>query len=268
MDSDTAKVTKLVESKQWTLWKFQVKIVLKSQDVWEVVSGDEKPPESSSSTYDKDLKAFNKKNVCAQRVIVTTIGEQPLLHIVNCNNAKDMWSKLHTVFEQKSKSGIHFLQQKFFTHSKSDDIDMAAFISQIEELVKQLGELGEKIPESMVVTKILMSLPPSYNHFHSAWESTEEKNQTLEHLRARLMIEEKRMNSQESSEESSALFAKKGKNSKWQNKKNQDKKPGKCFICGKGSHWKRDCPQRRNQSQSDQSSSSAFIGDSCMLTVD
>lgn len=76
---------------------------------------------------------------------------------------------------------------------KSDDVDMAGFISQIEEIVKQRKDLDANIPDSMVVTKILMSLPPSFNYFHSAWESTAEANQTLEHLRTRLMIEEKRM---------------------------------------------------------------------------
>lgn len=145
----------------------------------------------------------------------------------------------------------------------SDGIDMAGFISQIEELVKQLSDLGQKVESSMVVTKILMSLPPSYNHFHSAWESTVEANQTLDNLRTRLMIEEKRSNSQETGEESTVFLARKHKNRKWQSDKSKDKKPGKCFSCGKGSHWKRDCPERSNQS-----SSNAFMGDACMLAVD
>lgn len=265
MDSESSKITKLVDAKQWTIWKFQVKIVLQSIGAWNVVNGTEKEPkrDSSNTKYETELAEFNKKDVNAQRVIVTTVGEQPLLHIVNCTHASEMWSKLQTVFEQKSKSGIHFLYQKFFLHTKSDEVDMAGFISQIEEIVKQLSDLDTKIPDSMVVTKILMSLPPTYNHFHSAWESTAEANQTLEHLRTRLMIEEKRLNSQETSDESSAFFVKKSKNKKWQNNKNKDKKPGKCFVCGKGSHWKKDCPERSNQS-----STNALIGDSCMLAID
>lgn len=65
-----------------------------------------------------------------------------------------MWLKLHSVFEQKSETGIHFLQQKFFSFEKAPEDDMANFISKLEEIVQQLADLGEKIPESMVVTKI------------------------------------------------------------------------------------------------------------------
>lgn len=107
-----------------------------------------------------------------------------------------------------------------------------------------------QIPECMVVQRILVSLPASFNHFHSAWESTAQNDQTINNLRTRLMIEEKRMQSQDASEESGALFAKKYKNKKsnsYDNKKG--KKPGKCFLCNKDSHWKRDCPLRENTSK-------------------
>lgn len=79
-----------------------------------------------------------------------------------------MWSKLHSVFEQKSETGIHLLQQKFFTFEKNPADDIASFISKVEEIVQQLADLGEKISDSMIVTRILMALPSCYNHFHSA----------------------------------------------------------------------------------------------------
>lgn len=267
MESETARINKLIEAKHWTLWKFQVKIMLESIEAWDIVCGKtQKPSNESDTDHAKKLADYIKKDVHAKRIIVTTIGEKTLLHIVTCNSASEMWTKLQTVFEQKSQSGINFLQTKFFTHSMSDDSDLAGFISEIEEIVQQLKDLDTVIPESMVVTKITMALPPAYNHFHSAWDSVAEKEQTLDNLRSRLMIEERRMKgqSEDQSNESSALFM---KNKKWQNKKgqnkNKDKKPGKCFVCGNGSHWKKDCPVKKNLEQS-----SAFIGDSCMLAVD
>lgn len=83
-----------------------------------------------------------------------------------------MWEKLHSVFEQKSQSGVHFLLQKFFRFEKSEEDDMVNFISKLEEIVQQLADLDEKISEKMVITRLLMALPPTFNHFHSAWEST------------------------------------------------------------------------------------------------
>lgn len=250
MDTDTIKIAKLVEAKQWTTWKFQIQIILKSQDLWNVVIGKLKPPKEGDKDYENLNSEYEKKDITAQRVLITTLGEQPLTHIVTCNSASEMWSKLQSLFEQKSEQSINFLQQKFFSFEKSDSDDVASFISKMEEIVKQLSDLDTKVPDSMVMTKILMALPSSFNHFHSAWESTAKNDRTLDNLRTRLMIEEKRMVAQGASEESGALFAKRAHKKFAQNKNDKkDKKPGKCFICGKESHWRKDCPERQSASK-------------------
>lgn len=252
--STEVKISKLTESKDWTIWKLQAKVVLRSLDVFDVVIGKEKPPElkdnpSQSDTvkYEEEYAKFDKKDVKAQSVIVTSVAVQPMTHIVNCKTAFEMWSKLHSVFEQKSEAGIHLLQQKFFTFEKDADDDMATFISKIETIVQQLDDLGEKIPESMVTTKILLALPSSYNHFHSAWESTIDSKKTLNDLRNRLMIEEKRMEAQSEHAEGGAFVAKRFNKFKRSNESNSQK-GRKCFICHEYTHLKKDCPKRNTMS--------------------
>lgn len=76
METDTVKipVVKLIESKQWTTWKFQIQIILKSQDLWNVVIKKELPPK------EEDVKlqtAYDKKDITAQRILITALGEQP-----------------------------------------------------------------------------------------------------------------------------------------------------------------------------------------------
>lgn len=242
--STDVKVSKLKEAKDWTLWKLQAKVVLKTLEVFKVVDGSEKCPKlkenatsAESTAYKTAFEAWDKKDVRAQSVILTSIDVQPSLHIVSCKSSHEMWTKLHTVFEQKSESGIHFLLQKFFRFEKGDDDDMANFISKLEEIVQQLNDLGEKISESMIVTRILMALPPSYNHFHSAWESTADDRKTLIELRNRLMIEEKRMMLQSEPNESNAFVAKKFKRS-------NKSRTVKCWSCG-GNHLRRDCKSEK-----------------------
>lgn len=67
METELVKISKLTEQKQWTTWKFQVTIVLKSQDVWKVVTGAEKPPKEGAEDYEKLLKAYEKKDITAQK---------------------------------------------------------------------------------------------------------------------------------------------------------------------------------------------------------
>lgn len=147
--STKVEITKLKEPKDWTMWKMQVKIVLRSMGVFKVVDGSEKCPilrqNASSSQITDHEKAFAEwdgKDVKAQSVIVTSVDTQPSLHMVNCTSAFEMWAKLHSVYEQKSETGIHLLYQRLFTFGKSTDDDMANFISKLEEIVHQLKDLG------------------------------------------------------------------------------------------------------------------------------
>lgn len=101
-----------------------MQIILKSRDLWNVVSKKELPPKADDKNQ-KLLAAYEKKDITAERILVTTLGDQPLSHVVTCNSASEMWTKLQSVFEQS----IPFLQQKFFVFEKSDDDDIASFIS-------------------------------------------------------------------------------------------------------------------------------------------
>lgn len=249
--STEVKISMLKNEKDWTVWKLRAKVVLKSLDVFKVVDGSEEcpilrenPKDSEITAHNVAFEAWDKKDVKAQSVILTSIDTQPSLHIVSCRTSHEMWTKLHSVYEQKSESGIHFLLQKFFRFEKSVDDDMAKFISKLEEIVQQLNDLGEKVSESMVVTRILMALPPSYNHFHSAWDSTADEKKTLIELRNRLMIEEKRLVSQLEPNESGAFIARK------RLKRSNKSRTISCWLCG-GNHFKKDCKSKKEGEKSE-----------------
>lgn len=97
-----------------------------------------------------------------------SLSQKVILHILNCTTAKDMWDKLHTVFEQNHDTGKHYLQQQFFLFTKDPRDDIATHISKMEDLVRKLKDLDVVINDGMVITKILMTLPHGYKHFTSA----------------------------------------------------------------------------------------------------
>jgi len=95
------------------------------------------------------------------------VDEQPLQYIMNCDKAKEMWNKLLSVYEQKSDSSVTLIQQKFYSYVKDPDDNMAIHISKLESLSRKLKQLGEPISDSMLMTKILMTLSENYKHFYS-----------------------------------------------------------------------------------------------------
>lgn len=52
-------------------------------------------------------------------------------------------------------------------------------------MANQLKQLGEIVSDKMVITKVLMTLPPQFRHFVSAWESVPQTSQTLNDLHER-----------------------------------------------------------------------------------
>ena len=126
MEGELLRVRKLQTTENWSLWKFQVRVILKAPGAWEVTNGqatrpvapEAGAPAAQLAEHQTKLEKWNKLDGLAQKIIVTTIKEQPMIHIINCENSKSMWDKLVAVYEQKSAATIHMLQQKWFTEKK------------------------------------------------------------------------------------------------------------------------------------------------------
>lgn len=266
MDSELSRVSKLQGIENWNLWKFQIQIILKSIEAWDIVNGTNKQPApvgtDETAAQKKDnaeaIRKWNKTDGMAQKVIVTTISEQTMMHILTSGDSEAMWKKLTNIYEQKSESTIHILQQKWFTLAKDPSHDIAAHISKIEDISNRLQAMGEKIEDKGVMTKILLTLPPNFDHFISAWESTATTDRTLANLTSRLIIEEMRQSQREVEVNALASnvrvssknhFSKNNignKNTQYVKNKNDDRKntkrkPGKCNFCHKPGHWAAEC---------------------------
>lgn len=103
-----------------------------------------------------------------------------------------------------------------------------------------------------MINKILSILPPAYDYFHVAWDSTQIK--TLENLMHRLLLEEERINAREKENvaEGSAPTGR-GMN------KGKGSSTNVCFNCGKSDHWKKECRAKKsNNFEGQQKSKSKF----------
>lgn len=123
-----------------------------------------------------------------------------------------MWDKLTAVYEQKSELNIYMqqnvrLQQKWYSITKADTDNIATHIAKLEDIAHRLSLLDEKISDTIIITKILMTLPVCYNHFVSAWESAAPTDRTFTNLKSRLTIEEALIIAQ-SENETKALVSK------------------------------------------------------------
>lgn len=95
--------------------------------------------------------------------------------ILSCETAKEMWDRLTSVYEGKNATSVHMLQAKWFALTKDPQDDISSHIAKIEDISHRLKAMGKTVSESMIITKVLLTLSPSLSHFACAWESLRNK---------------------------------------------------------------------------------------------
>ena len=93
-----------------------------------------------------------------------------------------------------NKNLIMLLQQ-WYSYQKELGDDVATYIVKIENFAHQLQTLGKKIPNQMIITKILIIFVIQI--LYCVWESTQSNERTLTNLISRLTIEETRIATEE-----------------------------------------------------------------------
>lgn len=271
---DTCSIPKF-DGTNFQLWKFGITILLKAEKLMKIVDGTTKEPDDKTSA---DWEAWDTKNTKSQVILLSTICQEQMQHLINCDDATKMWNRLISIHEQKTEISRELLWQKFYEYKMPDNGNIAKHISAIELLVRQLKDVKETISPSAICSKVINSLPSRFNAFRTAWDSVDSNQQTFENLSARLLKEESRM-SHDDSEMSRLALEVKALQSKLEsvtvnNKKkniNDLKKNSVCNYCKKKGHWIRECRKRlANIKKNDRSStsnlpssssSSAFICD-------
>lgn len=229
---ELTNVQTLSGEQDFNMWKFQVGIIFKSYGLYEIVQGSDQSIRLSSDG--SNLAELERKDARAQKVIMNTINRKHLPLLMTCENARQMYEKLCFMFEKSTDDQKCTLWEKFFEYKFDTANDITYHVSSVENIAFKLKTLCEKVSDNMIISKILSTLPECYNPFKTAWDSSPISEKTHINLTARLLTEEKRLNSDKQTGTPVAFKAThKNYNQKQHNKK--------CSICKKNNHIEKEC---------------------------
>lgn len=171
--SQSLNVPSFFDGSNYAYWKVMMHAFLKSIDekVWTAVDlgwssakcavdGVVKVKDPSKWTAnERELANWNRKGVNANFISVSL---EEFMHISNCAIAKDAWDILALTHEGTKairNSKLQLNVSKFEEIRMKEDESFNEFYGKLTAIVNVSFSLGEKIPESKVVRKVLRSLP-------------------------------------------------------------------------------------------------------------
>jgi hypothetical protein len=85
---------------------------------------------------------------------------------MHCKSTKEIWDKLQNIYEGDSKFKAAKLQNyrgQFQQLKMKEDENIVAYFLRVDEIVNAIIGLGEEIKESVIVQKVLRSLPMRFD---------------------------------------------------------------------------------------------------------
>src|SRR6266851_4391529 len=184
MDEMKIYVEKLNGVDNWRNWKMEVEDMLVIKDVFEMVMEEVSEPvnpgtldQTAKDKYLKELKAFKLKFSRARSILHCSLGADPRSKVLACTTPFQIWTKLHSIYEQKSTCRLRRLLAQIMRAKMESGVDMASHLARMRSNWADLQQAAQQeeevsIPECILIECVFESLPKEqYREFNSLWDT-------------------------------------------------------------------------------------------------
>ena len=140
-------------------WKFKLITVLEALSLWPIVKGDEQKPTDPLSLSDLNLWETQ-----AKVLIRMSIKYNIIPRIRNSKMSRDTWDKLKGLYETSDANRILFLKTKLLSLKMDVNETMNKYLSRIKDFRDNLGDIGEEVSSTDLVSITLKGLLLDYKY--------------------------------------------------------------------------------------------------------
>lgn len=187
----------------WPIWKRKIRDVLDFYEgALDVIDRkitkpgplSEDATEAQTREHKKCSKVNRKANSYAKTIITSCMTDQVYQKIMDKDDAFETWQALTHIFEATSRDQLFKICSDLFAFKWQENEDVSTHISKIRNLWDELNNglkmKGEhKLPDMLLVCKILNILPKNFEMFRSNWMMMSgEKDKTVDELARSIIL--------------------------------------------------------------------------------
>jgi hypothetical protein len=163
----------------YSFWSIRMKTYIQAQgfQFWKsIVDGYTSP--AIPPTNEKAVK-LGENNSKAKNALLNDLSDTVFTKVSHCKSAKDIWDKLRNIYEGDTKviaTNLQTYRGQFQQLQMKEDENIAAYLLRVDETMNEIIGLREEIEESIIVQKVLRSLPMIFNPKISTLEKRSDIN--------------------------------------------------------------------------------------------
>ena len=232
------------DGSNWIIWKTRMQVFLGAKKIIAHLDSSAAPPQEpqppATNANNDELKMYEKEkekftlwtqgDTEAKHYIISTIPDSLLIKTISCKTAQELWKKICTEHEGKTKIFRMEMIRRIHNERCTDVDDVRAHFAKMVRLREELAATGETLNEENFTSILTNSLPESYGNVVSTAYTTatmNDKTPTMQQIIAVVETEfARRQISNGGSPSSTALFT--NPQGPSASKRGKKKKPNRC----------------------------------------
>jgi hypothetical protein len=246
-------------------WKFKMQTLMEGYGVWTIAKGTEVKPDVAVGATTTQIQDWEKHENKAKVLLRMSVKDSIIPHIREANTSAETWTTLKALYETSNTNRIMFLKTKLLGIKMDGNESVSSFLGRIKEVKDKLGNIGETVSNTDLVTITLNGMLEDYQMFITGL-AAREKPPTFEELTGILLQEEERRGNLKPQNTDLALWSNKrssrgrsgerGRGGR-SSQRRQSPRPNQgmpsnrnesksCFYCGRPGHLIKDCHKKKS----------------------
>ncbi len=149
---------KALTGDNWGTWKFQIRLYLQANGLWNIVNGDEPRPDEDGPA----ATAWDSREYKAMAALGLTVDTALLYIVIDKTTSNEIWVALRDHFEKVSATNKYFLLTQLFELELKEGVSVDNHLKLFTELCQKLLAVNCDVPQEVKTAALLRSLPASY----------------------------------------------------------------------------------------------------------